>query len=62
VLAEIVGMPVYKLKEELPMSEYFGWQQYLSDKNKAMEKASKPGKRNLLEGTTQDLIKGLTNG
>ena len=64
VLAELLHVPVYKLKAEMPTSEYMGWQEYLSEKNKVIEKASsgKPGSKNLLEGSTQDLIAGLTGG
>jgi hypothetical protein len=44
--------------KELGMSEYMGWQRHFSDKNAAV--SAEPTKRNLLDGSTEDLIKGLT--
>lgn len=68
VLAELLHVPVYELKRRMPSSEYMGWQEYLTEKNKAIEKSQKqaakgkPQGRNLLDGSTEDLIAGLTGG
>lgn len=68
VLAELLHVPVYELKQRMPASEYMGWQEYLTEKNKAIEESQRQaakGKsqgRNLLDGSTEDLIAGLTGG
>jgi hypothetical protein len=33
VLAELLKMPVYKIKEEMPLSELIGWCRYFEKKN-----------------------------
>lgn len=65
-LAETLSTPVYVLKENMPASEYFGWITYFSEQDKErkvrekMAAKQKPGAKNLLAGSTSDLISGLT--
>jgi hypothetical protein len=54
-LAEMLHTPVFRLKSEMPFSEYIGWAHYF--KMKASQRKGKSG--NLLAMDTDEMLKGL---
>lgn len=38
ILGEILHMPVYQIKAEMPLAELIGWLSYFNKKNKPAEK------------------------
>jgi hypothetical protein len=58
VLAELLHTPVYELRNKMPISEYRGWQQYITKKNKQMQDQSNTPSDNLLD-SEETLLKGL---
>lgn len=53
----MLGMSVEDVGQ-MKLPEYLGWIAYIDERNKR----NVPGSDNLLEGTQEDLIKGLTDG
>lgn len=60
MLAEQLHVPVYEIKQNMPISEYYNWMAFYDRQAKERETREKlGGKKNLLENPT-DLVKGLT--
>lgn len=60
-LGESLSTPVYKLKE-MPTSEYFGWLRFYRERSEEIERQQEVRDGNLLAGSTDDLVRAMTNG
>lgn len=60
-LAENLKLPLYELKERMPISEYLGWIQFYARQNEEAEAESKGNNMNLLDNP-DSLIQALTRG